>query len=93
MLPQEVEEKDCDSNSLIGLQQWAVQHNFTSCILETGQVTEAIALYLKWLSNNRKLWTIHWIEDSVCFQKNMDNKGVTICYALFIQMNKRVEKK
>jgi GNAT superfamily N-acetyltransferase len=38
--------KDCYSNLIAS--KWAVEHHFTSCILETGQrYPEAIALYLK----------------------------------------------
>ena len=61
---------------LIGLQQWAAQHNFTSCILETGQrYPEAIALYLKngfQITENYGQYI--GIEDSVCFQKEIEQQ-------------------
>jgi hypothetical protein len=62
--------------------------NFTSCILETGQrYPEAIALYLKngfQITENYGQYI--GIEDSVCFQKKYNNKGVTICNA-FVYSN------
>jgi GNAT superfamily N-acetyltransferase len=58
---------------LIALQKWAVEHHFTSCILETGQrYPEAIALYLKngfQITENYGQYI--GIEDSVCFQKEI----------------------
>ncbi|MFT5253581.1 MAG: putative acetyltransferase [Flavobacteriales bacterium] len=56
---------------LVDLQQWATEHHFTSCILETGKkYPEAIALYLK----NGFTITANYgqyigIDDSICFHK------------------------